>query len=324
MKSPPYHLRPNKAADRFALIEAIRRLPLLGAGGLDEYTYFGLGGPYLEDFRLLYEFCPEMSMVSIENNDEAYKRQKFNIPFRTLRLMKEELSSFINHLDLGDAKSIFWLDYIALEYSCFQDFMTLLGLVADNSMIKITLRCEPEDFWNFDTNDLKDGQPEKFRRKFGQIMPDPSGNPPRLQQNLANLLQDMLQIVTERMLPPITNTRTFIPISSFYYKDGAGMFTLTGIICHINCMMSVKRAYENWEFAKLEWERPSLISLPVLSTKERLHLQRILPIKSPTAGRKLHQLLGYQIEEDLEETEKALKQYAEFHRYSPYFIRGIP
>ena len=28
MTSPAYHLRPNKAADRFALIEAIRRLSL--------------------------------------------------------------------------------------------------------------------------------------------------------------------------------------------------------------------------------------------------------------------------------------------------------
>ena len=64
MKQPPYHLRPNKAVDRLALVEAIKRLGRMG--DLSEYTYYGLGGPYLEDFRLLYELCPEIKMVSIE------------------------------------------------------------------------------------------------------------------------------------------------------------------------------------------------------------------------------------------------------------------
>ena len=101
MSSPAYHLRPNKAADRFALMEAIRRLPRLGDGGLEEYTYFGLGGPYLEDFRLLYEFCPDMGMVSIESEEEVYKRQKFHRPFRTLKLIQDEVSSYIDRYDPG-------------------------------------------------------------------------------------------------------------------------------------------------------------------------------------------------------------------------------
>lgn len=104
MSSPAYHLRPNKAADRFALLEAIRRLPLLGDGGLEEYTYISLGGPYLEDFRLLYEFCPEMRMESIESNSEVYKRQRFNRPFRKLRLIEEDLSSYISRYDPGEKK----------------------------------------------------------------------------------------------------------------------------------------------------------------------------------------------------------------------------
>ena len=155
MSSPAYHLRPNKAADRFALLEAIRRLPLLGDGGLEKYTYFSLGGAYLEDCRLLYEFCPEMRMVSIESDEEIYKRQKFNRPFRTLKLVEEDLTSYISRYDPGDNKSVFWLDYTDLEYRCFQDFMALLETVAPNSMIKITLRSEPRDYWTFNPLRLK-------------------------------------------------------------------------------------------------------------------------------------------------------------------------
>jgi len=58
MKHPAYHLRPNKAVERVAFIDGIKHLGRFER--LSEYTYFGFGGPYLEDFRLLYEFYPEI------------------------------------------------------------------------------------------------------------------------------------------------------------------------------------------------------------------------------------------------------------------------
>ena len=144
MKHPAYHLRTNKAAERFAFIEAVRRLERLSASGLADYTYHGLGGPYLEDFRLLYEFCPDIGMVSFETEGETYKRQEFHLPSSKVQLINNDIASYIAHYNPGDAKSIFWLDYTGLEYSYFEDFKALLGLVEEESMIKITLRCEPE------------------------------------------------------------------------------------------------------------------------------------------------------------------------------------
>ena len=323
MRSPAYHLRPNKAADRFALLEAIRRLPLLGDGGLEKYTYFSLGGAYLEDCRLLYEFCPEMRMVSIESNGEVYKRQKFNRPFRTLKLVEEDLSSYISRYDPGDKKSVFWLDYTDLDYSCFLNLMALLETVAPNSMIKITLRSEPRDYWTLNPPELICEKAEEFRMKFEAVMPDASVNPPRAPEKLAFLLQEMLQIASEKVLPPGASGRSFMPVSSFYYSDRTGMFTLTGIVCDVDRTQSVREAYRKWEFANLDWGVPTMISVPVLSTRERLHLQRLLPAKT-SPGSELRKQLGYLIEDDLQQTEKALEQYAAFHRYSPYFLRGVP
>ncbi len=323
MTTPAYHLRPNKAADRFALLEAIRRLPLLGDGGLDKYTYFSMGGAYLEDFRLLYEFCPEMGMVSIESDGEVYRRQKFNLPFRTLKLIEEDVSSFISRYDPGDNKSVFWLDYTRLEYGCFLDFSALLETVPPNSMIKITLRSDPRIYWDQNPAGPNNKQAERFKRQFGGIMPDSSANPPRAPEDLAYLLQEMLQIASEKVLPPGATGRSFVPVSSFYYSDGTWMFTLTGLVCDVDKTQSVRRAFRNWEFANLDWSKPIRISVPVLSTKERLHLQRILPTKT-AAGRRLRKRLGYLIEDDVLKTEDALEQYAAFHRYSPYFVRGVP
>lgn len=320
MKSPAYHLRPNKSAERFAFIEAIRKLGDLC--NLSEYTYYGLGGPYLEDCRLLYEFFPEISMVSIEENEEVKKRQEFHLPCGTLQLIHKELKSYLIQYQPNEHKSIFWLDYTRLEYSCFDEFKTLLEKIVDKSMVKVTLRAETDDYWD-EYKNIRISEVEKFRKTFGAIMPDPSADPPRESKALAHMLQKMLKIVAQRALPPEATSLVFQPISSFYYSDGTGMYTLTGIICERDDKENITKAFEGWEFANLTWEEPQPIDVPILSTKERLRLQHLLPCIE-LRGPILLAELGYLIDKDIRSTEIALEQYAAFHRYFPYFMRGTP
>ena len=190
MTSPAYHLRPNKAVDRLSFIEAIRFLGQLG--NLSEYTYYCLGGPYLEDCRLLYEFYPEIKMVSVEKDAEVYKRQAFHLPCGTIQLKPTELKSFIAQYEPKDQKSIFWLDYTALEYGHFQDFMALIGKVAAKSMIKITLRAAPRDYRK---------KEEEFRQRFEALMPNPSATPPVRSDDFAFLVQQMVRIAAQKALP---------------------------------------------------------------------------------------------------------------------------
>ncbi len=321
MKSPAYHLRPNKAAERFAFIEAIKRLTKLG-GNLEEYTYYGLGGPYLEDCRLFYEFYPEISMVSIEENEEVFKRQQFHLPCGNLHLEPKDMKSFITQYEPNDKKSIFWLDYTRLEYGCFDEFKVLLGKITEKSMIKVTVRAESDDFWDEYKNPRSE-KIEMFQREFMTILPDPSIIPPRDSREFANLLQKMLQIAAQQALPAEATSLVFQPVSSFYYTDGKGMFTLTGIMCKRSNKWRVVKAFKDWEFANFKWEKPTRIEIPILSTKERLHVQRHLPCKT-SRGAILRAELGYLIDEDIPTTEDALEQYAAFHRYFPYFLRGTP
>jgi len=310
MRHPPYHLRPNKAVDRLMFVEAIRRLGKLAP--LSDYTYYGLGGPYLEDFRLLYDFCPEIKMVSIERDKETFKRQKFHLPCGTLRLEKTDFKSFLARYESRDERSIFWLDYTGLEYGHFGEFMALLGKISENSMIKVTLRAEPRDYFD-------ESGAERFKREFGALT---DADPPREFRDFACLLQDMLQVAAEKALPSAMPLM-FHPVSSFYYADGAKMFTLTGLICVRTEAAMVKNAFRDWQFANLHWGKPKRIDVPVLSTKERLHLQNLLPCRG-RAGRMLRAALGYLIDDDRRKTDIKLKQYAEFHRYFPYFMKGIP
>lgn len=313
MKHPPYHLRTNKAVDRFLVMEAIRCLGR--PKDIAQYTYYGFGGPYLEDFRLLHENFPEMPLVSIEQDAQTYKRQVFHKPCGHIQLKHLDFKSFLARYDSADKKSIFWLDYIGLEYSQFEDFMFLLGKVASGSVVKITLRAEPSDY-------LQQDEEEEFRARFSAVLPSSSVALPRDLEKFAGLLQEMLQIAAEQALPSATGL-VFQPISSFCYKDGDGIFTLTGIVCQRAELRRVRLSFSNWSFANLNWAKPKRIDVPFLSTKERLHLQRYLPCKRDS-GRRLLRVLRYRIDDDRRRAVAKMKQYADFYRYYPHFVRAIP
>lgn len=321
MTVPAYHLRANKAVDRFAFIEAIRRLARLDGRGLKGYTYHGLGGPYLEDFRLLYDFYPKIGMVSIENDGETLKRQKFHLPCSSLKLVRGTVSDFLNSYNPGRTKSIFWLDYTELERECFDNFQGLLGMVAPDSMIKVTLPADPDDLLT-PSKRRSPEQIDEFYRAFNYLIPDPSKDPPRDPKRFAGLLKEMVQIAAEEALPAPTGDRRFVPVSSFYYSDGRPMFTLAGVVCRGDREAKLREAFADWEHASLTWEEsPKQINMPILSTKERLSLQESLPLK--TSAKALRDILGYVVDPD-PKMKNALEQYAIFHRYEPYFLRGVP
>jgi len=315
LRLPPYHLRPNKAVDRLTLVDAIKRVG--SEADLRRYTYYGMGGPYLEDFRLIYELYPEMKMVCIEEKEHIYKRQRFHLPCRSgrLKLQRIDFSSFLAKYEAKDEKSIFWLDYTDLEFTNFDDFKDLLGKVGANSVVKITLRCNPRDY-----QDQK--RQEEFREKFETVLPATFAAVPIKVRDFGLLIQEMLRIASQQALPSAVQT-TFLPLSSFFYNDGSGMFTLTGVVCLRNDEAGFRKLFKSWQFANLDWGAPTEINVPNLSTKERLHLQRHLP-RRKNAGKALRQSLGYLINEDQVQTEIQLQQYADFHRYFPYFIKATP
>lgn len=312
MRHPPYHLRPNKAVDRFLFIEVMKILQQKFAD-LSEYTYYGFGGPYLEEFRLLYENCPRIRMFSIEKDNETYKRQGFHLPCGSLTLLKEHFTSFLAQYDPKDEKSVFWLDYTGLEYDAFENFMVLVRKVAPNSIIKVTLRAEPQDY--IDKGD-------EFRAKFELVMPGPLEDPPIRFNHFATLVQNMVRVAAQRSLPS-GMPHIFQPISSFYYSDGNGMATVTGIVCLRTDAAAFRNLYRTWPYANLQWRTPKRIDVPILSTKERLHLAKHLPCVG-TARRKFVNVLGYLIDKDRPSSEVKMKQYADFHRYFPYFVRAVP
>ena len=313
MRHPPYHLRVNKAIDRFLLVEILDILKR--HCDLSDYTYYGFGGPFLEDCRLIHNRCPEMKLVSIETNQQTFERQQFHQFSKNLELRREDFASFLANFS-SNGGEIFWLDYTDLRLRHFDEFMSVLEKVSENSVVKITIRAEPS--LNASSSD-EDRNKEwaDFQQTYDQILP-PSAKQTDIERLLSftKLLQNMIRIASQQALPT-SGESVFQLLDSSHYSDQTHMLSITGIVCNESQVSKIREQFKNWN---LDWDDPRRIDVPILSIKERLHLEKYLPTKTKT-GRSLSRALGYRIDNTEPQHLEKLKQYEEFYQYYPYFAR---
>ena len=314
MRHPPYHLRANKAVDRAALVEAIGILA--NGESLVNYTYYGMGGPFLEDHRLLYYAYPQLRLVSIEEDEQTYRRQHFHRPCsdKVLDLRHQDFRSFLRTYESTDQKSIVWADYTDLQYEHVDNFVALLQTLPNGSMVKTTLKCQAGSY-------LGDRAKRRLRRQFGRVLAT-SVTIPAQELQFASMLQGMMQVAAQQALRGMRD-REFQPVSAIYYRDSVGMYTLTGVLCSSEERPALKRRFTGWQFASLDWGSPLHVDVPELTTKERHYLQGLLPCPNG-AGAALQQHLGYWIDDEEAGSVAKLDQWALYHRHAATFVRASP
>ncbi len=277
--------------------------------GISDYTYYGFGGPFLEDCKLIHNRFPEIKIVSIEKNEQTFKRQKFHRFSKNLELRQENLASFLANFSSNE-REIFWLDYTDLRLRHFDEFKSVLEKVSEKSVVKITVRSEP----------YKKGW-ENFEREYDSILrPLEKEKKTDIERLLpfTKLLQEMIQIASQQALPA-SGESVFQLLDSSHYSDQTHMLSITGIVCNKSEVSKIRYWFKDWKFRNLDWADPRRIDVPTLSTKERLHLEKYLPTKKRT-GLSLSRALGYRIDDSGNNIDK-LKQYEEFYQYYPYFAR---
>jgi len=321
MNHPPYHLRVNKSVDRFLLIDLLGQLQK--KFDLSEYTYYGFGGPFLEDCRLINHYFPEIRIVSIEKDLDTYKRQEFHRFTRNLYIEHIDFDDFLAGFS-GAGKSIFWLDFTNFNLACFHEFMALLDAVDDYSIVRITLMANIPKYLlkdNVSTKTIKDYM-IRFKEKFRPVIPSSFNESCfALPANYIRLIQDMIRVQAEKALPA-AGDNVFQILNSAYYSDGTTMLSLTGIISPLSELDSVNRLFQDWPHANLDWKDPLPIDLPILSIKERLKLERLLP-SIDIECQDLSSALGYKIAGDDCANLQKLDRYRYFHRYYPSFAKII-
>ncbi|MCC6345677.1 MAG: hypothetical protein IT388_00660 [Nitrospirales bacterium] len=330
MNHPPYHLRINKAVDRFLLIDILRVLSR--TYDLSEYTYYGFGGPFLEDCRLIREYCPDIKLVSIERDADTYKRQEFHrFTNRDLTLVRKELEDYLSQDFASDEKVIFWLDYVDNKYRRLEEFKMLLQKVGSYSIVKITLPAQiygnPFRKWDSERETSITTEQQRFINDFNMQYREAlrsnvvDKEPFAMPHKTIELIVNMIRVTVGKALPHSGGT-VFQPLNACHYKDGVPMLSVVGIVCPTEEVLKIQGLFRGWKFANLSWGTPRKIDMPHLSTKERLLIEHLLPTEA-NDGRILSETLGYSIDKDAALSLEKLRQYEDFHRNCPYFIKAV-
>ena len=106
--SVAYRLRPNKSVDRELFLSLLGRLS--AKLKLENYFYVGLGGPFLEDFRLIHARIGIDKMICIESEEAVHKRQSFNRPIESIRCVHAKLEEFLETTEF-ELPVVLWLDF---------------------------------------------------------------------------------------------------------------------------------------------------------------------------------------------------------------------
>jgi hypothetical protein len=327
-KHPPYHLRLNKAVDRQLLIDILR----VHSQAHEKFKYHSLGGPLLEDLRIIDHFFPGIELTSLESDVETHKRQMFHQFSSNLKLINKELSQYLTNDYEPDEGDVFWLDFTKLDLRMFQIFEATLKKLAQNSILKITLHAEPP----FDVSDieskldqgtvknLKEVLQKEFYEKFGAVLPHPEPNIFAESNNFQNVVQKMIHRAASRALEQPGSEVVFLPLQSTYYCDQVQMISITGTICPKSGQSETKDRFASIGFADFGWGEPRKIDIPALSLKERLHLEKHLPPQRlADSGQLLLDCLGYSIDDSKKTSKDKLEQYATYYREYPNFIKAM-
>lgn len=338
MNHPPYHLRINKAVDRLLLVNVMRAV----LHEPKKCTYYTMGGPFLEDLRLVDAAFPQMGLKSIESDKDTVARQMFHKFRSDIELIPTTTKKFIKDYD-PDAETeevvVFWLDYTDFSVSDLTDFGDLVKKLPLGSIARITLRAEPDPILNNLRNFMSSEDIErtrklkiqKFQDKYSAFLSSGDENNCVTQVAFARTVQLMVRRAAALALDTPGSTRGFLPVHSVRYNDNTQMLSVTGVIYEKERNNHPALTHLNKEFfigklcdvvgADFVWSEPDHINIPALTLKERMKLEEFFPLTDSNPGKFLSTKLGYVIRSEEEDPDQLL-QYAKYHREYPNFIRA--
>lgn len=285
--SLPYRLRPNKAVDRELFLSLLMRLaPKLA---LENYHYVGLGGPFLEDFRLIHGRLGIEKMTCIETEEQVHKRQLFNRPIGSIDCVHKSLEDYLDETDF-DSPAIIWFDYTEPKgiTSQIERFSRTIGTVPIGSVLRVTLNANPESLGKPDLKDISvevegdvsvdraqkptihEWRLARFKERLGSLFPSGLTAGGMTHKNYGKSLLQVLKLAVEKEVLSFRDRRIVWALAT-HYADGQAMVTAALVVCQ-NGDKTIEELVKGWEFHATT-DTPHRVDLPALSTLERLTME---------------------------------------------------
>ncbi|MCA0269848.1 MAG: hypothetical protein LCH53_11640 [Bacteroidetes bacterium] len=284
--SVPYRLRPNKSVDRELFLALLARLA--AQLRLEECQYIGLGGAFLEDFRLVHARIGIKEMFCLESEEDVHMRQNFNKPIGCITCIHQTIEDYIDTRDF-EKPVILWLDYTEPSSVAGQieRFARTVGVMPTGSILRVTLNANPSSLGDPDPAEvapaignlssdratkptIQEWRLERLRERLGRLFPNSltAADMPRRKFG-KSLLQALHLAVENEMLSH--RDREVVWALCTHYADGQPMVTATVVICEPGDTATVE-IVEGWEFCSTP-TNPHLLDMPTLSTMERLTME---------------------------------------------------
>lgn len=320
-----YQLRPNKAIDRNLLIDLLGKLNR--TVNISDYYYYGFGGPFLEDFKLMHAHLRIGKMISIEMDKDVHLRQKFNSPLNCIEFINGSSEEFIESESFDDP-SIVWLDYVepAAIGQQLKEIDYLVTKLKAGDVLKVTLNSNPSGLGGSQTEekDLQEIRLEILESRLNDYFPIGTQPEMLVHSRFGIVMFKALELAIKKGMGGKPK-EYFQLLSAYLYKDGGHqMLSVTGIILEddetkIDQFFSVTRL-RNWPLGLFEWAEPKLINVPELSVKERIHIDNLLP---QSDSETIKESLGYRIDGDDKEMNSLIQNYITYYRLYPLFSKVI-
>lgn len=308
--SVPYRLRPNKAVDRELFLSLLTRLsPSLA---LEGHHYIGLGGSFLEDFRLVHARLGIDRMTSVEKEENAHRRQVFNRPTASIECVYSSLEDYLDTHDF-DRPAIVWFDYTAPKpVEQIGRFARTIGEVKPNSILRLTLNAQPSALG--EPNPRLSGQAlwewrfEKFKDRLGSLCPTDITPASMEKKTYGPSILRALFLAVEKEVLNHADRKVVWGLST-HYADGQPMVTATLVVCAVDDTI-IEPLVKGWSFYSPPSD-PLRIDIPTLSMLERLTMESNDDAKTK---------LGFELPES-GLGEDPFEVFKKFYRIYPHFSR---
>lgn len=322
--SLPYRLRPNKAVDRELFLSLLGRLA--ATLKIETYRYIGLGGAFLEDFRLIHARLGLEDMVCVEEIESTHLRQKFNCPVDCIACVHNTLEGYIDSTEF-DKPVIIWFDYTdpSKMTNQIERFARSVSEVPLNSILRITLNSNPSSLGVPDPKEIganvgafagneaqkptiQEWRLERFRERMGNMFPNELSPEGMTFKTFGRSVLKALFLAVESEVLKLADRKVIWALAT-HYADGQPMVTATIIIVGKD-EQQIEAITNDWRYVSTP-ENSLMLDMPALSTLERLTMESCADPKEK---------LGY----DLPTSELGgdpFDMFRQFYMVYPHFAR---
>ena len=332
--SIPYHLRPHKAVDRRLFVDLLGRYERWRS--LRKAAYISMGAYPLEDHKLVHRILGLRNLVAFDYNAEIVRRQIFNRPIDTCNCVCHSSDELITNLadvlakaGFADATNlIVWLDYTAPAElgEQLREFVALLDKLAEGDVVRVTVNANASALFSPKHEKGMPAMPAEGVRKvrfarlserIGDFLPSDVDADMMIDKCLPVVLARAFGVAV-LMAKPVSGNMTFIPLSIIRYADGQQMLSLTGVVVQRNeeADIRAKLDLDSWRFASTTWDDVHLLTVPDLTIRERLLLERVVGTASSSD---IKEQLGFNFSA-LDVGTDFLVDYEHYYRFYPNLL----